>query len=255
MKCFTYDGYRSNGYKTRYSLFIELNENESVISDGRIAKDGIDYIERNVFIYNKNEQGESVAFSKCDLEFISGWLFTKGYKFLNVEDRNYLGMFIKKHGIWYRDAKDGFIELIFRLKPFKYSNILVETLGVNNTTYSRKIHLKSDVDTELYPTIIIENMSREFLNISIENKTIKGNKLTFNGLIPVDRALIDCDEKYMKSYIDVSEDLYSKSNLIYLRLCNGENIVEVKGSKRAKVNIEYRDRYMLKEGDFFWVKE
>lgn len=251
---FIYNGISSWMIPTN-DLYIEILGKDNDTSIGRYAIDGEDYIERNVVIYNVREC-KVVPFSKQHLEYLCGYLFKEGYKFLNIEDRNFYGMFIKKHTIWYRGADKGKIELIFRLKPYKYSNIKRHIFNINNNTYKNTIEVKGDAEHQFCPEeILIENKSRDFLNISIENKSIPNNKLTFTTLIPIDRIFIDGKEDYMISKVDVSEDLYKKSNKNYLKLNEGINTIEVIGNRRVEVIINFRDRYTLKEGDLFWVKE
>lgn len=168
-----------------YEEFI-LEKRESLVEDKNVAVAG-DYINVPVRIKKVDVNNNAKPLKGGEIEILKKWLLNCiDDKYLIFKDKNYKGTFIKIKD-WDEHYKDGYVNLIFRMLNYSFSNIL-EDRKVVSGKYNINIKNLSDavdkIDTKIYIigdcNITIKNLTNgDFVNKKV-NKEMYINNITLN---------------------------------------------------------------------------
>lgn len=258
------------GYDLTSSLIIEKLDN----IEGEELKVSEKYKEKFVRIKKVNKiTGETVKFSKLEIDTINSWLFEEDYKCLEVGLYYYNAIFKRRKLMWREN--NGYIDLIVRLTPNAQSAKLINNVTVINDTITvtdiiyteneegdiiaeeeitydiyrgeKVISLEvngSKLDTEL--GIVLKG--EDATEVVIENITTSKTTI-FKRLKNFDNIYVCSKNNYIKSK---DKDIYSKFNGIHLNLIDGMNEIKIKSDGFATISICYQEEYDLEE---VWLNE
>lgn len=214
------------GFESKFGRDISITEEKGVNGNNIYYGEENNDVEVEIIICKANEYGTPISFSRSELEFLSKWLFKKGYDEFECGGYIYNAKFI--NGTMWRSNlinNKGYLKLTLKISGgICYKKVKEQKVAIKKEGYVYCFD-DSTATEHIYPYYEFTIKSGATLKITNEQtkQVVEFKDLQANEVIRVDNEIKD-----MQSSVGINRNIYGKcSNKEFLKLVNGRNDLKI----------------------------
>lgn len=196
------------------------------------------------FTLTKLSYGTEMPLSITDDEL--SWLGRLLYKLneeISIECNGKLceGYVLDSNDSWLNTYNQGYINVTFEMSsPYFYSSIISNERVVLDD-YTLNVYNKSNVNEDVYPNFVINNINATEITI----RNINGKSMTISGLKPNTVYKVYNEKRSIFNDSDFRDNVYTGFTGDWISLRYGKNTFKLSSNGRLEFKILHRNKYVM----------